>query len=93
MHKEIQIIKKLAQVHECAQKFAVAAQAVRVAESELDAAYWTWKQQNRITDFVERGSVTWKAMMLGTATYYQALQNAKSRKRRAEAKLVRVMGG
>lgn len=93
MHNEVQTLKKLAQVHECAKAFAAAAEAVKTAESELDYAYDTWKRQNRVHDFVERGSVTWKSMMLGTEIYYRALTNAKARKRRAEAKLVRVMRG
>lgn len=93
MHNEVQTLKKLAQVHECAKAFADASNAVRVATAELDHAYTSWKHRNHVIDFVERGSATWKAMMLGTATYYQALQNAKARKRRAEAKLVRVMRG
>lgn len=92
MQKEIQTLKKLAQVHECAKKFADAAQAVRVAESELDAAYDTWRHQNRCEGvFIERGSVTWRAMMLGTESYYRVLTNAKARKRRAEQKLIAAM--
>ncbi|GEM_PF-6141783 len=86
-------IEKIAAVCIEAKTFAAAAQAVRVAESELDYAYDTWKHQNRITDFVERGSVTWKAMMLGTEVYYRALVNAKARKRRAEKKLIAAVGG
>lgn len=93
MHNEVQTLKKLAQVHECAKAFAAAAEAVKTAESELDHAYTSWKHRNHVTDFVERGSVTWKSMMLGTATYYQALQNAKARKRRAEKKLIAAVGG
>lgn len=92
MQKEIQTLKKLAHVHECAKKFADAAQAVRVAESELDAAYTTWRHQNRCEGvFIERRSVLWNQMMMGTAEFYRVLTNAKARKRRAEQKLIAAM--
>lgn len=60
MRNQIQMaaLKDLLYTHTAAQTFAVAAEAVEVAQSELDAAYWTWKQKNRVQDFVERGSVT-----------------------------------
>lgn len=85
-------IDKIAAVCIAAKTFAAAAEAVQVAQSELDYAYTTWKHQNRVTDFVERGTATWKAMMLGTEPYYRNLLNAKARKRRAEKKLIAAVG-
>lgn len=76
-----------------AEKFAKEAQAVDVAKRELDFAYFDWKLKNNVQDFVERGSVTWKAMLLGTEVYYRALQNAKSRERRARQKLIKAIKG
>lgn len=95
MRNQIQmaVLKDLLNTHTAAQAFAAAAEAVKTAESELDYAYDTWKRQNRVHDFVERGSVTWKSMMLGTEIYYRALVNAKARKRRAEKKLIAAVVG
>lgn len=93
MRKDMAPLKELILTHEKAKAYAAAVHATQIAQRELEQAYVTWKQLNRVEDFVERGSVTWKAMMLGTEVYYRALVNAKARQRRAQQKLLKVLEG
>lgn len=93
MRKEIIALEKLAAVNSKALAFAAAAEATRIAKHELDASYLSWKLNNRVHEFVEVDSYTWRSMMLGTDVYYRALQNAKARERRAKAALIKAVEG
>ena len=87
-------IDQIAKVCIASKVFTEAAKAVQIAQSELDYAYGTWRHQNRCEGvFIERGSVLWNQMMMGTAEFYRVLVNAKSRKRRAEQKLIAAVEG
>ena len=90
MRKEIIALEKLALVNSKALAFASAAKAVKVAKYELDSAYLSWKLRHHVTDFVEPGSAVWGCMMHGTRLYYDALQRAKARERRAKAALLKA---
>lgn len=91
MRKEVVALEKLVKVNAKALAYAAAVEATQIAQYELDASYLSWKLNNRVHAFIERGSYVWKAMLLGTDIYYRALRNAKARERRAKLALLKAV--
>ncbi|MDR3005229.1 MAG: hypothetical protein LBV14_13465 [Acidovorax sp.] len=68
--------------------FARAAKGAKHCQTVLDCAYDDWRENTGNHEFIERGSKKWNAMMEATKPEYRDLQSAKSRERRAKAKLL-----
>lgn len=77
---------------QAAVKFAQAAREVTHGQNELTDAYYAWRVAAGVHETILRDDENWNAMMVATDGEYRELQNAKSRKRRAEKKLMALAG-
>lgn len=76
-------------IAQAAVKFARAAADVVQRKEQLSSAYFDWrKSNNKLGIHFARDDANWNAMVVATDEEFRALQNAKGRKRRTEAKLL-----
>ncbi|WP_370679401.1 hypothetical protein [Comamonas sp. GB3 AK4-5] len=87
-------VSTLVKVCEQAANYVEAVKKAKSAKLRLQEAYIQWRSQtgNQHTD-IDRNSREWIAMMGATKPEYRALLSAKARERRAQAKLLRAVGG
>lgn len=59
----------------------------RLEDDALGASYYEWKEANGITQYIERDTPEWTAMMAATSAEYEALQIAKNHEANAKRRL------
>lgn len=75
-------------------KFSQAAADVAQQKEQLSSAYFDWRDSNdKLGVHIVRDDENWVSMMVATSEEYRLWQNAKSRKYRAEKKLMALAGG
>lgn len=70
--------------------YAKAADEVAHCKRVLQGGYLAWRDTTDCHEYIEKNSAPWVEMMTATAGEYQGLTAAKSRERRAKAKLLRA---
>lgn len=86
-------IQRLLNIANCAEKYADAVNETKLAQQALTDAYYLWREDTGVADFIERGSPEWEAMMTATAQEHRELLAAKARERRAKIKLLAAVEG
>lgn len=77
-------------IAQAAVQYADAVSDRRQRQQELTDGYAAWRERTGQFDKVQRDSPAWREMLAATAEQYRQLQNARSRQRRAQARLLRL---